>query len=641
MKNTRRLLAAVMFTDMVGFTALMQSNEDKAKQLRDKHREVINDAMKRYDGELIQYYGDGTLSIFSSAVDAARCGIYIQTQLVKKPTVQLRVGIHSGDIVHDHEGIYGDGVNVAARVESLATPTSVLVSEKVFDDLKNHEEFNAVSLGSFQFKNVSRPIEVYALLNEPLIKPRKDELNGKTSQPLPSVAVLPFANWNKDQESEFFSDGITEEILNELTKIEGLRVTSRTSSFAFKNKNIDIREIGRQLDVDTIIEGSIRTSGKKVRITAQMIKVSDGFHLWSETYNRDLHDVFEVQDDVAQNIANRLRVNFDLNPDEHLASTPTNNLEAYSNYLKGKYYWNQWNPDGMRAAMTEFDKAIAEDANFSLPYEAKSTCLIYLAVIGHQNPSETYVEAKRLAKIAIELNPESAGGFSTLGTFYFMAEYDWDLAQHYFNRALQLNANSSEILAFYALFLVYTNRKEEAVAVMDKAVKLNPLSPLMHNFKGMVILFLEKPLEAVRHFERALEIDEDFRSAIESKAMALVLAKRFDEAQRINQELQDKLKDPLKVMNGFGVVYALTGQTEKAIACIRNLDKRQKRDPHVCLDLDYAVIYNALGDYDKTLYYLDKAFEKKMGIPFLDVHPIWKNLRNYEPYRQLLRKHGF
>ena len=306
MGNNNRQLAAVMFTDMVGYTALMQENEEKARSSRDRHRKVLERHIQDNQGTILQYFGDGTLCVFDSAIQAVQCALNIQTELQQEPKIPVRIGLHVGDIVYEDSGVYGDAVNVASRIEALSIPGAVLFSGKVYDDVKNHPKFKSNSLGAFNFKNVKRPIEIYALTNSLLTWPSSDDLKGKVPPSIRSVAVLPFVNMSSDPENEFFSDGMTEELIDAFTRVEGLAVTARTSSFAFKGKNQDIREIGSQLNVDTILEGSVRKAGNRVRVTAQLISTSDGYHLFSETYDRNLEDIFAVQDELALKIANKL-----------------------------------------------------------------------------------------------------------------------------------------------------------------------------------------------------------------------------------------------------------------------------------------------------------------------------------------------
>ncbi|MEO5906150.1 MAG: adenylate/guanylate cyclase domain-containing protein, partial [Saprospiraceae bacterium] len=288
-----RQLAAIMFTDMTGYTALMHEDEQKAKVLRDKQRGTLEKLVPQYRGKILQYFGDGSLSIFNSAIDCVKCAIEVQKVLLEEPLVPHRVGIHSGDICYDGQGVYGDSVNIASRIEAVSLPGAVLISDKVYDEIKNQHEIETKSLGKFNFKNVKRPIEVYAITNEGLVVPSGAQLNIKAGSEK-SIAVLPFVNMSSDPENEYFSDGISEEILNALTRVKGLQVSARTSSFSFKGKNEDLRQVGQKLGVSTVLEGSVRRSGKRIRITAQLINTQDGYHIFSENYDSDLEDIFEV-----------------------------------------------------------------------------------------------------------------------------------------------------------------------------------------------------------------------------------------------------------------------------------------------------------------------------------------------------------
>jgi TolB-like protein len=305
--SSSRQLAAIMFTDMVGYTALMQQNEILAVQQRDKSKKILEDALRKYDGRLLQYYGDGTLSVFSSALNAVKSSIEIQT-LNRDEKIAMRIGIHTGDVVFDDAGIYGDSVNVASRIESLAVAGAVFISEKLFNEISN-QGLDAKPLGYFELKNVKQPVQVFAISSPGIVIPSRDEVKGKLKQSPNSIAILPFASLSSDPENDFFCDGITEELLNVLSKIEGLQVTSRTSSFAFKGKTEDIREIAAKLNVQKVLEGSVRKAGNKLRITAQLINASDGYHIWSESYDRNFEDIFEIQDDISRTIANKLRKN--------------------------------------------------------------------------------------------------------------------------------------------------------------------------------------------------------------------------------------------------------------------------------------------------------------------------------------------
>ena len=283
-----RRLSAIMFTDMVGYTALMQEDESRATTVRDRHRTVLREGIEAHQGEIVQFYGDGTLSVFPSAVQAVDAAVDIQHHFQLAPPIPVRIGLHIGDIVHDQDGVHGDGVNVAARVQGLAVPGSVLISGAVYEELKNHPRLPTRALGDFELKNVQRPLSIHAVAVAALAVPSPADLSSSGNRTKKSIAVLPFINMSPDPDNAFFADGITEEIINVLSRVHGLRVTARTSSFAFKGKEVDVREVGSKLNVAHVLEGSVRKSGDRVRITAQLVDTADGYHLFSNSYDRVL-----------------------------------------------------------------------------------------------------------------------------------------------------------------------------------------------------------------------------------------------------------------------------------------------------------------------------------------------------------------
>ena len=401
-----------MFSDMSGYTALMQQNEQLAKDKRRRLKEVLETSVSGYNGKILQYYGDGALSIFNSAIDGVNCAVEIQQTLQQEPKVDLRIGIHTGDISIEDETIYGDGVNLASRIESLAVPGSIFISEKVFDEIRNQENLTAREMGYFELKNVIKPVRIFAIDNKGLVVPARDALKGKTKQPTNRLAVLPFVNMSADPENEYFSDGITEELLNALTKVDGLQVTSRTSAFAFKGKNTDIREIGIQLNVDRILEGSVRKAGNRVRITAQLINAADGYHIWSENYDRDLTDIFEVQDEISSIIANKLRENLTAKEhEETLVKVPTQNLEAYTLFLKGLHFHNKITPNDAKKAIECFEKAITLEPDYAHAYAMAAAGYAFLGATGQMQPNEAFEIVHRYSDKALQLDSSLAAGY--------------------------------------------------------------------------------------------------------------------------------------------------------------------------------------------------------------------------------------
>src|ERR1051326_3764904 len=426
MEATRQL-AAIMFTDMEGYTALMQKNEQAAIERRMRHREVFEKARSDHGGKIIQYYGDGTLSIFTSAIHAVNAAVAMQLLFLKTPQVALRIGIHIGDITVDDSGVYGDGVNIASRIESFAVAGSVFISDKVFDEIKNQPAINTISMGLFNLKNVSRPVEVFAIANEGLAVPQPIDLKGKTSEPTNKLAVLPFVNMSNDADNEYFSDGIAEELINTLSKIEGLQVICRTSAFSFKGKSQDVREIGKALNVNKVLEGSVRKAGNRVRINAELVNTADGYQLWSETFDRNLNDIFELQDEIAGIIANRMRTQMVSKSVE--TPEPSQNIDAYQLYLKGLFYFNKGTPVDYYKAIQFFDEALVLDPSFANAHAMVASCYSALTSIGNVNPATVIEKVRTASRRAIQFNSQLPQSYLAMAMLQLYFEFQFDEAE--------------------------------------------------------------------------------------------------------------------------------------------------------------------------------------------------------------------
>lgn len=638
-----RLLAAIMFADMTGYTALMQEDEQRAKVLRDRQRHTLQTLIPLHHGKIIQYYGDGSLSIFDSAINAVNAAVEIQQDLLTEPRVSLRIGIHSGDIVYDHEGVYGDSVNVASRIEALSVPGAVLISDKIFDEVKNQSDISTKFLGRFTLKNVKRPVDIYALEKEGLIIPTPAQVGVKAGSEK-TIAVLPFVNMSSNPDNEYFSDGISEEILNALTHIEGLQVTARTSSFFFKGKNQDVREVGAKLGVSHILEGSVRTAGKRVRITAQLINTADGYHVWSEVYDSDLEDIFQVQDEISLKILNKLKENFSESPKkEAIVKAPTENLDAYNCYLKGKYHWNKSNPEDIAKAIKSFNEAIDLDPKFAAPYCDLSYCYTFLGSAGLMQLTEAYPKARDLTLKAIELDPENAEAHLSLASIKFFHNWDFDGAEKSLNKAESLGLNSSLLNQVHGWFLIALGDFDKAIQKMQQALILDPLSlPLRGNLAD-AFAFAGKFEEALEQYDKAIEMDPTFRRGFEGKGMVYLACEEYDKAIENLEQYQKMIGHPLKGVSSLGHAYAMAGQKEKAYACLEKLKQREKEEPDKLFYMDYAFLYAGLKEHDKAFFYLNKTYEHRIGMACLGMifcirYPMLNQLRSDLRFKELTNK---
>jgi len=637
-----RLLAAIMFTDMAGYTALMQDDEQRARESRQRQRKVLEDAIRRHHGTILQYFGDGTLSMFSSAIEATVAAAEIQLELQREPRVPLRIGIHIGDIVRDSEGVYGDGVNIASRVQALSVPGAVLLSGKVHDELRNKPLLATVPLGDVSLKNVRMPIALYALSGPGLVVPSAEEIHSRAPAAGRSIAVLPFVNMSTDPETEYFSDGMTEEILNALTRVEGLRVTSRTSSFAFKDRHEDIRDIGRKLNVATILEGSVRKAGSRVRITAQLISVSDGYHLWSDVFDRTLDDIFELQDEIALTIANTLRMRMlETSVSGHLVRRMTASLDAYNLYLKAIYFWNKWTPDNYRKAIGLLEEAIQLDPMFAHAYAVLANCHVVLGATGQLTPKKAFPKAMEAAERAIALNDALAECHNALGLVRMFYRWDWEGAERSFHRAIEINPGLADVHHSYGLLKSFTGHIEDAIREISLALSLDPLSlPILNSLAG-VYFSTEKLDEAEECNNRILDMDPTFRAAKNNLGWLYLARGDAGEAIRVFEETQRETGDELKGVTTLGFAYAKAGRREDALECIRKLQKRQEIDPDSSLNTDLALVYAGLGDNDNALGFLGKAVEDRLGgLVFFFTNPLLRDLHSDSRFSRIAKSIG-
>jgi adenylate cyclase len=645
-----RQLTAIMFADMVGYTALMQEDERLARADRDRNREVLVRRVEEHGGKILQFYGDGTLSVFQSAIAAVECGIQIQADLRETPPIPVRVGIHTGDVIHDDDGVFGDGVNLAARIQGLAIPGSVLISDKVYDEVKNQPGILTRSLGTFALKNVKKPMEAWALTNEGLAVPDPQAMGSRPEAQGLSVAVLPFTNMSSDPENEFFSDGITEEIINVLTRINGLQVTARTSSFAFKGQNRDIREIGEQLGVSTVLEGSVRRDGNRVRITAQLINIQDGYHLFSKAYDRDLKDIFATQDEISQTIVEELREHFPGCP----GSEPTPGLqapaererhfhdtEAYTEYLKGLHLWNRWTPEGARQAIGRFERSIELDPDCGLPYSAMANAYTFLAAIGHLPSGVAYPRAREAALRAVELENGSGESFAALAVVKLFHDWDFEEAYRYFQKALSKTPGAAQVRHLYALYLTAMGEYESAEDELLTALELDPLSPTLRTSLGEVYLHSGRLQEAEQQLSRVLALDPEFRSARELLGWAHAARGKHEEALREFEEIPRRTGDPFKAIPHRAFALSRLGRGDEARQLGKLLEERQEREPEISLQIDFSILHLALGDPERALDYLEEAVEKRLGaVVMLRNSLAWRELRTHPRFQGLLGRIG-
>ncbi len=637
-----RQLAAILFADITGYTSMMHENEALARIKRARLKTVLESAVSEYNGRVVQYYGDGALSLFNSAIDCVKAAIDMQQQLRDQPAVPVRMGIHTGDVIIEGEAIYGDGVNTASRIESLAVPGAIFVSEKVYQEIRNHQGLYAREMGFFELKNIQQPVRIFAIANHGVTVPARSEIRGKTQSTTNRLAVLPFVNMSADPENEYFSDGITEELLNALAKVGEFKVTSRTSAFAFKGQNSDIRDIAIQLNVDKVLEGSVRKSGNRVRITAQLINAADGYHIWSEVYDRNLDDIFSVQDEISGIITNKLRENLnEANLKNGSVKSPVNNIQAYTCYLKGLNHLNKITPRDSLDAIRFFEDAIAIDPDYAKAYAMAAGAYSRLGATGQMLPVDAFSIVHKYADKALELDNSIAESHVAKASAYLLYEWKWKEAFDSLQQAITLNPAAIDAYQLLGLYYVITDQKPRAVSVLEEAERIDPLSPHVLLSLGNMYSFANRFEDALKQAEKMLALNPEMRSALELKAWATGMSGNWQGSLEIFTEVYRLTNHPLKGLMGMSYAYGRLGMYDEVKGFIDKMQQRQAAEPNSVIDMDLACAWYGLGDLDKTFYYLDQCVQKKVGpVCYLLEYPMFEGVKRDPRFKELKRKLG-
>ena len=650
--HPQRRLAAIIFCDMVGYSYLMEESETQALELLEEFRQIADKTIQEHSGGIIKTMGDGLFVAFGSAVDAVRAAVTIQKELAarnrrkgRQQPLLVRIGIHLGDLLQEGEDLFGSGVNVASRIQLLASPGGIYVSGEIYQQVRNHKDLFFRDLGERQLRNIKEPVRIYDLV------PSEEKVESKRLEAptgLRAIAVLPFQNMSADPENEYFSDGMTEEILTRLSKIRELKVASRSTVFRYKGKGIDPRDIGRELGVGAVLEGSVRKLGNRVRITAQLINASDGFHLCSEVYDRNLDDVFKIQDEVSEKIAAVLRVNLTETERVELSAVPTQSIEAYEYYCRGKHLFYQYTREGHRAAIEMYLKALELDPNYALAYAGLSLCYAQFINRGWDENAIWLSKAEEAALKALGIDQRLPEAHFALGYVYEMKE-EWDKEEGAMRRVLLLNPNHAH--AHDSLGDVYYQRDqlEEAIAEYQTALRLDPFHPrapiqlaATYEKAGQyraAIAQLERTSEvlpdfdwtwiylgdlhhwtgnydqALQAYQRALAIDPTNIDAKVGLGLTYAAMRRFEEGEQIANKLLESSSKPREENADYLFLVAMLDRTrgdhEKAITSLEKAMSAARRRYYRIYMGAFGETYALMGDQDKAIDYYRKALESE------------------------------
>jgi TolB-like protein len=698
-----RKLAAIMFTDMVGYSALAQRDDKVALELLEEHRRLLREIFPRFHGTEIKTIGDAFLVEFGSALEAAQCAIEIQRTLAKRNhdvtsdrRIELKIGIHIGDVMHRDGDVYGDGVNIASRIEQLASAGGICVSMDVERQIRNALEARFEKFGSADLKNIKLPMELFRIVlpwesDRKTERPRTtkksilpllagttvgmlvvllfgwwfmkrsgpDHQNASIRSPnvtaaastkapdQKSVAVLPFVNLSDDKGSEYFSDGVSEELLTVLQKIPGLHVAARTSAFSFKGKNATAQEIGQKLGVAHLVEGSVRKSGDAVRIAARLTRADTGEELWSENYTRDLKDVFAVQTELAQTIVEQLRGRFggsDTDAKEKIQAEVqaaekggTKNVDAHELYLQGRFYENRHSEKSAREALAAYERAVALDSGFALAWAGVAQAHLWLAGFstkGGQKDFDAHLAAARDATArALSIEPDLTNGLLARAWVETNFDFNWNAAAQTVNKALALAPADPNILISAANLEVARGNTDRAIELYRKAVDLDPVNAQARTFLAFQLAATKRFAEAQAEFPRVVELNSAAPWAHAGLGLSYLLQNKFAQAAT---EAQADAGDWCRLL---------------IVSCARWGQKRVQESDAALAELitndaetaayQIAEVYAYRGDKDRAFEWLERARRQRdPGLAGLHKDPLLENLRGDRRWNTFLHTMG-
>jgi serine/threonine-protein kinase len=470
-------------------------------------------------------------------------------------------------------------------------------------------------------------------------------LSTSSNKTKPSIAVLPFVNMSSDPDNEYFSDGLAEELINALTQLRGLHVASRTSAFSFKGMNQSIPDIGRQLGVDTILEGSVRKADKRLRITAQLINTADGYHIWSERFDREMADIFDLQDEITRKIVNKLSVNLTRDSEEILVKRSTENVEAYNLYLKGRFHLNQRTESSVLKAIECFELATSEDNLYSLPHAGLAEAYILLNIdcprlFCERDPAEMVSRATKAAQKAIELDDSCAEAHVALALVYYRLDWNWKGAEQEFILALERNQNLATARHQYAMFLASVNRLDEALAEIKRAHELDPVSPIISTAVGRILHFSRRFDEAIDQCRRTLELNPQFPGAYFDMGLSYIAKGMYLEAVEAFKKLGELSGDPKRGLIELAWVYSHQGARDKAFAHIEELMEHLGTEDLPRLPL--AIVHIGLGDLEKAFELLEEGYtQRDSNLLYLQCESAFDPLRDDPRFHDLLLRMNF
>ena len=577
-----RRLSAILAADVVGYSRMMGADEagtlDALKAMR---AEVVDPKVAAHQGRVVKLTGDGILGEFASVVNAVACAAAIQMEMrdrnsdtPRQRRFQFRIGVDLGDVIVEGDDIYGDGVNVAVRLQSVAKPGGIVISQSVRDQIGNRLDIAFEDYGEKKLKNIERPVRVYGVS----LSGSGSQAGREREETKPSIAVLPFTNMSGDPEQEYFSDGITEDIITDLSKISALFVVARNTAFTFKGRPINLQEAGRELGVDFLLEGSVRKAGSRVRVSSQLVNSEDGGHLWAERFDRDLTDIFSIQDEITHAIVEQLKVKLLPKEKKSIGQARTDNVEAYTYYLRGRQFLHRHSKSYYELAHRMFTKAIELDPRYASAYAGMADCDSFMLLHYHADvPLQRIFEN---AGRALALNDHLAEAHASRG-LALSIEKRFEESTAEFERAMELDPNSFEAHYLYARSSFAQGKLERAAELFERAAELSP-----EDHQSLILL-----IQIYRSLGRDSEKYNAARRAIE----------------RIERELVLHPEDPRPAYMGIAALIEL-GENDRAREWIGRALVIGADDP--LTQYNVACGYTKLGDIEEALDLLERMLPK-------------------------------
>jgi adenylate cyclase len=639
--SSSRQLAAIMFADIAGYTAMMQEDEVLAMNCREKLKQKLEEVVTAYQGRILEFRGDGAMCSFSSTTQCVKAALALQLDMQKNPIVPLRIGMHTGDVIFESNNIYGDGVNIASRMESFAIPGSIFISGKVYDDIKNQKDIQTISLGKYALKNVKEQMEIFAISNPGIKIPGKESLEGKGEKARQKyILVLPFINMSNDPEQEYFNDGLTEELISSLSRLKDIKVISRTTSMKYKGTDKDIRTIGLETSASYVIEGSVRKQGNSLRITAQFLDAVRDVHLWAENYKGTLDDIFDIQENVATKIVEALRLQLTLNEKDLLEKRYTENSEAYQLYLQGRYFWKKRNEESFKSAIKHFEKALEKDPAYALAWAGLADT--YSLMGEYTIISRRDLSPKQMAAInkALEIDNNLGEAHISLAISLMLNQWDWKGSEKEYKLGIELSPNYATGHHWYAEWLLFNEKTDEAFREISLAIELDPVSPAIIKDKGIFYYYTRQYDKCIETAKTTLELDPGFNAAHRILSLAYLGKEMFEEAIAENQIWGDGTNNKIKTDIALAQIYAAAGRKEDARKIIE-----EKSIENILTGNDFrgmALVYAALGDTDKAFEWLEKSCDHhEESLCSLKVDPKFDMLRSDPRFKKILSRINF